>query len=51
MIVTGSPQCGQLQVAAGCGLAAGLGVAFGVADGVWRPPRRSQAAPQHFFEQ
>jgi hypothetical protein len=24
-MVTGSPQCGQLQVAAGCGLAAGLG--------------------------
>jgi hypothetical protein len=50
-MVTGSPQCGQLQVAAGCGAAAGPDAALGGAGAVWRPPRRSQAAPQHFLEQ
>jgi hypothetical protein len=53
-MVTGWPQCGQSRVAAGCGLAgAGAGVAGAVvrAWGVRRPPRRSQAVPQHLREQ
>ena len=50
-MVMGSPQCGQLRVAAGCGVGAGGGAAAGVAGLAWRLPRRSQAAPQHFLEQ
>ena len=50
-MVTGSPQCGQLHVAAGRGAGSGPGGAFGVAGAAWRLPLRSQAAPQHFLEQ
>jgi hypothetical protein len=50
-MVTCSPQCGQLVVVTGWGAGLGLGVLAGVADLVWRPPRRSQAVPQHFLEQ
>jgi len=51
MTVMGSPQCGQPEVATGCGGGLGLGAAAGVAGLAWRPPRRSQAVPQHFLEQ
>jgi len=49
--VTGWLQCGQLAVVTGWGAGLGLGVAAGVAGLAWRPPRRSQAVPQHFLEQ